>query len=130
MLQEDVECVGGDTMGWDIDLVNEDGKPVEVPSHTVGSNYIIGGRVEASMLVTYNYSDHYRACLDSEKRLMCLHEKKAKDTIKQLEIAIRLLGTNRDKDYWKPTPGNAGYILSVLLGWAKLHPEAVWKVYP
>jgi hypothetical protein len=29
------------------------------------------------------------------------------------------LGVECDDDYWKPTPGNAGYALSVLLSWAK-----------
>lgn len=28
--------------------------------------------------------------------------------------------------YWKPTEGNAGYALNILLGWARMHPEAVW----
>ncbi len=28
--------------------------------------------------------------------------------------------------YWAPTSGNAGYALNILLGWAKIHPDAVW----
>jgi len=41
-----------------------------------------------------------------------------------LQKAISLLGTERDPDYWKATEGNAGYALSILLGWARLHPTA------
>ena len=29
--------------------------------------------------------------------------------------------------YWAPTEGNAGYALSILLGWARMHPDAVWS---
>ncbi|MDE2102426.1 MAG: hypothetical protein KGL39_34590 [Patescibacteria group bacterium] len=29
--------------------------------------------------------------------------------------------------YWKPTPGNAGYALSILLSWAIQHPNGVWQ---
>ena len=29
--------------------------------------------------------------------------------------------------YWKPTDGNAGYALSILLSWAQLHPQGVWE---
>src|SRR4029077_6146288 len=38
------------------------------------------------------------------------------------------VGTERDDDYWAPTDGNAGYAASILLGWAKQHPEATWRV--
>lgn len=30
--------------------------------------------------------------------------------------------------YWKSTPGNAGYMLNILLSWAKQHPNARWSV--
>ena len=29
--------------------------------------------------------------------------------------------------YWKPTDGNAGFALSILLSWAQLHPQGVWE---
>lgn len=31
--------------------------------------------------------------------------------------------------YWLATPGNAGYVLSVLLSWAEELKDAVWEVY-
>jgi hypothetical protein len=30
--------------------------------------------------------------------------------------------------YWKPTPGNAGDALNVLLAWARQHPDATFRV--
>ena len=52
----------------------------------------------------------------------------AKDTIAALESAVNKLGTKTSSDYWKPTKGNAGYALSILLSWARQYPEAVWDV--
>jgi len=31
--------------------------------------------------------------------------------------------------YWKPTPGNAGYDLNILLQWARQHPEGIFEVH-
>ena len=57
-----------------------------------------------------------------------MHKKTARDTTARLERAVETLGTQRDDDYWKPTPGNAGYALSILLKWARQHPNGVWIV--
>lgn len=48
--------------------------------------------------------------------------------MERLRIAVNTLGTVRDNDYWKPTPGNAGYALAILLKWAGQYPEARFKV--
>ena len=62
----------------------------------------------------------------------CVHAGKgfsrAADAIPLLENAVARLGTLRDEDYWQPTDGNAGAALAVLLGWARLHPDAVFHV--
>lgn len=29
--------------------------------------------------------------------------------------------------YWRPTAGNAGYALNILLQWALQHPDAIWE---
>ena len=31
-----------------------------------------------------------------------------------------------EKDYWAPTPGNAGYALKILLDWAIMNPDGVF----
>ena len=116
-------------MSWDIELVcPECGRPVIVDRHAEGGTYAIGGIKEADLNITYNYSKHYYRCLNSENGLRFLNGKQAKDTIKDLESAVKLLGTKNDSDYWEATAGNAGYALSILLKWAKQYPNAVWKV--
>ena len=56
-----------------------------------------------------------------------LDGKLASTVVEALEHAVRYLGTARSGDYWAATQGNAGYALSILLGWAKQHPEAIFK---
>lgn len=111
-------------MGYDIWL-KKDGEVVEVPKHMVGSTVVVGGSTEAWVTITYNYSNHF-AWIDEVDGIRWLYGKKGHDCIDRLERAIEILGTRRSKDYWEPTPGNAGYVLSVLLEWARMHPEAVF----
>lgn len=141
-------------MGWDVDLIDENGV-VQVPKHSAGSIISIDaktgevGQSEASMLVTYNYSGLYYLAIGKSLPDF-LDGKKAKDTIEILKLAVEKLGTNQYKrprdntsfdasnlkkhfddyiiDYWAPTMGNAGHIASILLDWALLHPEAVWRI--
>lgn len=113
-------------MSYSISL-NVDGRSVEVEPHMEGSNIVLGGLNLAEMDITYNYSEFYYMHLDSEKGIRWLYGRKAKDTIKKLENAVRVLGTDKDDDYWKSTRGNAGHVLNVLLGWAKQHPEGIWE---
>ena len=113
-------------MSYDITLI-KDGKAVQVPLHNEGGIICVGGTYVADINITYNYGYFFMKSLSPRKGIRWLYRKKAKDTIKRLEKAIRELGTKRDSDYWKATPGNAGYILSVLLKWAKQHPDAIWE---
>jgi hypothetical protein len=112
-------------MSYDLSLV-KDGKPVEVEAHEEGGTYVLGGRSEASLNVTYNYSKQFDA-LDVEKGLRWLYGKTGRETLDRLAHAIAALGTERDNDYWKGTAGNAGHALAVLYRWAKQHPDAVWE---
>ena len=50
------------------------------------------------------------------------------DSIPVLEKAIGKLADNVDKDYWKPTEGNAKRALHGLLALAKLRPDGVWEL--
>ena len=114
-------------MSWWVSLNDENGSPVTVDSFEDGGTYALGGSSEADLNITYNYSPHYYRHLDEDEGLMWLRGKKAADTIERLETAIAALGTERDKDYWKATPGNAGYALSILLKWARQYPDAVFR---
>ncbi len=77
---------------------------------------------------TYNYGGFYFETIDLRLGLRFLHGKLAKQTITVLKQAVEKLGVERDPDYWAGTRGNAGHALSVLLGWARQHPEARFKV--
>ena len=117
-------------MSWWVYLVGnlETEQCVNVPHHSEGGSHVVGGCEEAELNITYNYSPHYRKHLDKDKGLQWCHKKVAASTIGRLEQAVGALGTQKDEDYWQPSPGNAGFALSIMLEWAKLHPEAVWLV--
>lgn len=114
-------------MSWWVSL-SKDGKLVKVESHVEGATYCLGGSDGADLNITYNYSPHYYNRLDKRKGLRWLDGKKAKEALARLERGVKELGTEKDNDYWKSTLGNAGYALSVLLKWAKRHPEAIFRV--
>jgi len=113
-------------MSWWVSL-EENGEPVEVECHQEGGTYCLGGSTTAELNITYNYGWFYKRFLH-EDGLWWLDGKKAADCISKLEAAIQELGTQRHQDYWAPTPGNAGYALSILLKWAKQYPDAVFRV--
>jgi hypothetical protein len=113
-------------MSYDIDLSYPDDL-AQVENHADGGTYVLGGTTDASLNITYNYGRFYREHLDKEQGIRWLYNKKASETIDRLQKAVEDLGTTRDADYWKATPGNAGYALAILLSWARQHPEAVWS---
>lgn len=115
-------------MSFWVSLSDENDDLVFVDLHAEGGTYAIGGTDQADINVTYNYAKFYFKHLDEEKGLRWLHEKQAKDTLERLEKAVEILGTKQETDYWAATEGNAGHALNVLVGWAKQHPEGVWRV--
>lgn len=115
-------------MSWDVDLIDKDTKEVmQVEAHTEGGTYAIGGLPRASLNITYNYGEVYS--LFGFDVYSTLHDRSAADCIPKLEKLVEKLGTRKyEKDYWAPTPGNAGHALSILLKWAKQYPNAVFRV--
>ena len=116
-------------MSFWVYLYDETNMPVKIEPHSEGGTIILGGTDEAELNITYNYSSYYYEHLSPRKGLRWLHKKKARDTIKRLEKAVKELGTKKDKDYWKTTKGNAGYALSILLHWARQYPKAKFCVH-
>lgn len=116
-------------MSYDVDLVRN-GSIVEVEHHEAeGGTYVLGGTTEASLNITYNYYSAYKiADTDYPGLAEKLDGKRAEETMPWLEAMVEKLGTERYRDYWASTPGNAGYALSILLRWAKQHPDATWEV--
>lgn len=124
-------------MGYDIELRYEK-EVAEVPLHREGgvactlrtgeNMFEIGGSSRASIHVTNNYSMFFIEHL-GEEGLRELYGKRAESTIPKLEAVVDALSNFcPDKDYWKPTAGNAKKVLEILLDWARLHPKATWKV--
>ena len=108
--------------------LQDEGKSVTVSNHKEGGTHAVSGTTQAELNITYNYGSFYRDHLHKDG-LKGLHDKKAKDCVNALACAVSVLGTERDDDYWANTPGNAGYALSILLEWARIHPEAVFIVH-
>ena len=115
-------------MSWWVHLCGSDGEPLAVRSHVKGGTYCAGECDEADLNITYNYSKFYHEHLDKEEGLRWLNGKIASDCIERLEAAVKALGTERDGDYWKPTAGNAGHALNILLSWAKQNPSGIFGV--
>jgi hydroxylamine reductase (hybrid-cluster protein) len=116
-------------MGYKIELIGSDGQ-VLVSKHKIeyGSTHPLGGTTECSISVTYNYSVQFNKFFDKVKGIRWLNGKTGKESIPFLKEAVESLGTRKDKDYWLPSEGNAGFTLKILLGWAKEHPAGVWEV--
>ncbi len=114
-------------MSWDIYLVNDKGRCVEVDHFIEGGMYAVGGIDVAELNITYNYSTLYREYLHPDG-LQWIHEKKAKEVLPALINAVDQLGTHQVEDYWKDTKGNAGFALSILARWAKDNPNAKFLI--
>ena len=107
-------------MSWWVYLKNEEGEAVEVPRHSEGGTYVMGGTKTAELNVTYNYGKHFNF-----KEL----DGKTGEEAKSLLIkAVEEFGIKRIEDYWNPTKGNVGYACNILLHWAQIHPEAIFTV--
>ncbi|MCK9596507.1 hypothetical protein M0R19_04945 [Candidatus Pacearchaeota archaeon] len=113
-------------MSYDVELRDKEANLCKVPRFDEGGIRIINledgssGTEFAELNVTYNYTKFFN--------FRSLNGRKANDTIKELSVAVELLGTIQDENYWAKTSGNAGYACDILLGWARLHPEAIWDV--
>ena len=114
-------------MSWDVDIIKDDIIQI-VDNHWDGGTYVVRGTTDASLNVTYNYSSNYYKYLDIDMGLRWLDGKRTSECISRLKVAVDALGIERSDNYWENTSGNAGYALSILLKWAKLHPDAAFKV--
>ncbi len=114
-------------MSYDISLRDpKTGEAVTVDHHCEGGTRPVFGIDDAELNVTYNYGPFYAEHIDAEEGIRWLYGRTGRQVQERLEKAVAALGTERDSDYWQPTPGNAGYALAILLRWAKQHPTAVF----
>ena len=116
-------------MSYWVSLVDKNEECVKVKCHEEGGTYAVGGSDVASLNVTYNYAWFFSQILDGVEGLHSLDGRRAEECVDKLEYAVSVLGTTRYKDYWAPTPGNAGIALNILLQWARLYPDATFTVH-
>lgn len=119
-------------MSWDVSLTDAEGNELQSStSIQEGETQVVGGTDDMSLSVTYNYGEIFRLCPGLENGFKdAFHGKKASDVQALLTRVVALLGTRKyEKDYWAPTPGNAGFALSVLLRWAKEAPDGIFSVH-
>lgn len=116
-------------MSWDVEMIHPETREIATlpVSHEDGGTYVLGGNKEAHLNITYNYSRLFKLhlCLEG---LSYLDQKKGEEVIVILTRAVGLLGVKTDPDYWKPTLGNAGHTLNILLQWARWFPEYIFRV--
>lgn len=91
-----------------------------------GGTYRIGGTDKAEFNITYNYGWFFYRFLDKDDGIRWLYRKTGAETVERLNQAVSELGINRYRDYWAPTPGNAGAALSRLLMWARQYPDGIF----
>ena len=111
-------------MSWDVMIIDSEGEYAQIPYGDLpsGGTYLVGPGddelVNASLNITYNYSQFYRTIWNGDN-LLRLRGMSVHEAIPMLESAVWALGTNRHEDYWRETRGNAGAALSDLLEMCK-----------
>lgn len=115
-------------MSYDIELVHPitgDILHLDEPHQLKGGTYAVGGTTEASLNVTYNYSQHFYAVLDDGIR--SIYGMTGADSIPVLQAAADQLADNVHPNYWEATEGNAKAALLQLIALAKMRPDGVWQ---
>jgi hypothetical protein len=104
---------------------------LDEPHQMKGGTYSVGGTQQAKLNVTYNYAKHfYRVFLGvqfSRAGIRSIYGLTGAESIPVLQMAIAKLKDDVDRDYWKPTEGNAKKALTQLLALAKMRPDGVWR---
>jgi len=106
-------------MGYFVEF--KDGDKVAMldkPHMMRGSIIALGGTIEATLHITYNYSKLFRKVL-GENGILELNGKKSEDIIPLLKNAIEKLSDDISEDYWEATEGNAKIALKSMLSLAE-----------
>ena len=114
-------------MSYDIKLTDPVSKAVlqlDAAHDMRGGTYAIGGTKEASLNISYNYSQILHRVIDGGIR--GLFGKTGAESSVILKAAIAQLGDDTDADYWKATEGNVKKALCHVLALAQLRPDGVW----
>ena len=114
-------------MGYDIYMKGKNGHTLKVlPFNEGGTRRMDGDETEAWISVTYNYSQYFYGTIDAGEGIRWIYGMTGKECVPHLERALKTLGSKRDPNYWKATPGNAGCIVATLLSWCHQKPDGVF----
>lgn len=113
-------------MSYDIYIVDETGKTLQLDHGLRGGTYQVGGATEAWLNITYNYSPHFRRVL-GEKGIRSIYGMDVMDSIPELAAAANALDDNVSDDYWEPTEGNARAALLNLIALAAMAGRGTWE---
>jgi len=126
-------------MSYWVSLHDTSGGICEVPPFDEGGTRVLGGSGVADLNVTYNYGECYRLVpafigsawpIATKFSISVLDGRTGAEAEAILAHVVEVLGDEPYKtDYWAPTPGNAGHAAAILLGWAKLYPDATFEVH-
>lgn len=130
-------------MSWDIDLcdpVTEEVITVPEKHFMFGGIIEVGGSNTLSTNITYNYGAIINPKFDQilqelgmpvkdDSYARYLEGKSGAETIPILKGTIEKLGNDVDDDYYKATEGNAKRALNILLAFAQMRPDGIWKVF-
>jgi len=85
-----------------------------------------GGKNEAWLNITCNYSPHFYRIIDEDKGIRAIYGMTGAQSIKILSEAVSKLGDDTCSNYWEPTEGNAKAALLKLIELAEMHPDGIW----
>jgi hypothetical protein len=115
-------------MSYEVWLLGNDGEPVLVDNHHLGATHTTGKKMLARLTITSNLREFFIDHLDPKFGIMWLNGFTGKEAQVRLAVAVKQLDAQPDPDQWKPTKGNAGFMLREIYAWAKQHPKAVFIV--
>lgn len=115
-------------MSYDIDLLDPVTKEViklDFKHQIRGGTYVVGGTNEASLNITWNYSEFFYKTL-GKNGVRTIYGMTGAESIPILQKAADQLKDDVDEDYWKATEGNAKQALKQLIVLARLRPDGIW----
>ena len=124
-------------MSWDIEIVDDNDKLMQCSTkHQMRGGTIRVDRdmnqvavADAELNITYNYSAQYTKVWDDYSGLYDrFNDKKASECISDLALAVEMLGTETDDDYWVATSGNAGKAAEDFLWLCQQCPDGTVKI--
>lgn len=116
-------------MSYDIDLLDPVTKEIiklDFKHQMRSGTYVFGGTTEASLNITWNYSEFFSKTLE-EDGVRTIYGMTCAESIPILQEAADQLKDNIDEDYWKATEGNTKQALKQLIVLAHLRPDGIWN---